>query len=497
MRRSGILLHITSLPSGFGIGDLGSGAYKFADFMADAGQSVWQFLPFNPSSPACGNSPYCSYSAFAGNPLLIGFEPLVEAGCLDMADISRPPYFSARRTDYAQAARFKYEVLGIAFERFRTVPDLECRFENFLGENACWLDDYALFAALKEHFGGVAWNEWPPEIRDREESAVRYWARELSERVSREKFYQFLFSSQWSALKAYCNEKKIQLFGDLPIYVSYDSADVWANPHLFKLDENKKPVFVSGVPPDYFSENGQLWGNPVYNWDVLRESSYSWWISRMEHNMKYLDMMRLDHFRGFVAYWEVPAAQTTAINGEWVKVPARDFFDTLFKRFPFLPIVAEDLGIITPDVKEIIEFYGFPGMKVLQFAFGDDPATNPYIPHNHVRNCIVYTGTHDNNTTRGWFEHDLSEKGMENLLKYLGSHIDAGNVSRELIRFAMMSVADTAVIAMQDFLDLGAESRMNTPSTASGNWEWRVVAEQLTPELAEKILEITRLCGRG
>jgi 4-alpha-glucanotransferase len=496
MRKSGILLHVSSLPSGFGIGDLGSGAYKFADFLADAGQSVWQLLPFNPSSPVCGNSPYCSCSAFAGNSLLIGLEPLVEAGCIDGADLARPPCFSARRADYVQAARFKYEVLEIAFQRFRSVPDLECRFENFLLENAGWLDDYALFTALKDHFGGAAWNEWPRDIRDREGPAVEHRTRELSGKIAREKFHQFLFFSQWSALKAYCNEKKIQLFGDVPIYVSYDSADVWANPRLFKLDENKKPRFVSGVPPDYFSETGQLWGNPVYDWDALRESSYAWWISRMEHNMKYLDMMRLDHFRGFVAYWEVPASHTTAIEGKWVEAPVRDFFDTLLKRFPFLPIVAEDLGIITPDVKETMEFYGFPGMKLLQFAFGDDPATNPYTPHNHVRNCIVYTGTHDNNTTRGWFEHDLGERGTENLLGYLGPHINVGNASRELIRFAMMSVADTAVTPMQDFLDLGAEARMNTPSTPFGNWEWRVAAEQLTPELAEKIREITRLCGR-
>ena len=497
VRKSGILLHITSVPSEFGIGDLGKGAYLFADFMAEAGQTLWQILPFNPSSRACGNSPYCSYSAFAGNPLLVGLEPLVEEGYISAADLCRLPPFNPHRSDYDRAAQFKYQVLEMAFDKFRNMPDKACRFDDFLRQNAYWLNDYALFTVLKEHFGGTAWNEWPQDIRDRTEPALRKWGTELSERIVREKFYQFLFFSQWKALKEYCNRKNIQVFGDLPIYVSYDSSDVWSNPRFFKLDEEKKPLFVSGVPPDYFSKTGQLWGNPVYSWDTLKEDSFSWWIKRLEHNLAYLDLIRLDHFRGFVAYWEVPASEKTAINGVWTKVPVKEFLDALLKRFPALPIVAEDLGVITADVKEIMETYGFPGMKILHFAFGGDPAENPYIQHNHVRNCIVYTGTHDNNTSRGWFLHDADKDEKSRMQLYLGRELDEKNVSRELVRFAMMSVADTVIIPMQDFLDLGVEARMNTPSTTFGNWEWRLAADQLTPELAEEIMETTNLYGRG
>ncbi|MEM5785879.1 MAG: 4-alpha-glucanotransferase [Syntrophobacteraceae bacterium] len=496
LRRSGVLLHITSLPSNFGIGDLGRGAYDFVDFLAEAGQTIWQVLPFSPSSQGCGNSPYCSFSAFAGNPLLIGLEPLVEDGCLEKADLTRLPLFSADFTDYNHATRFKYQILEVAFEKFQTMQDRRCRFEEFLSENAQWLDDYALFTAIKEHFGGASWSEWPHDIRNREEAALQKWRSDLADRVMREKFHQYVFFQQWMALRNYCAGKNIQIMGDIPIYVSYDSSDVWSNPHLFKLNEEKKPIAVSGVPPDYFSETGQLWGNPVYDWSVLKDSAFSWWIARLEQNLKYLDLVRLDHFRGFVSYWEVPASETTAVNGKWIDVPVREFFDSLLRRFPYLPIIAEDLGIITPDVKEVMERYSFPGMKVLHFAFGGDTTTNPYIPHNHVKNCIIYTGTHDNNTSRGWYEQDATSREKECIEAYLGRRIDADNVSRELIRFAMMSVANTAIIPMQDFLGLGPEARMNTPSTTFENWSWRVRAEQLTPALAESILELTKLYAR-
>lgn len=495
-RRSGILLHITSLPSDFGIGDLGKGAYVFADFLARSGQTIWQALPFSPSSPACGNSPYCSFSAFAGNPLLIGPDLLVQDGYVSWNDLSRAPSFDSGRTDYERAAAFKYDILSLAYERFKEIPDLECRHDNFAREQAWWLDDYALFVCLKEQFGGVSWSEWPRELRDRDEAALKHWSGILADRIKREKFYQFLFFRQWSALKIYCNRKQIQIIGDIPIYVSYDSADVWSNPHLFKLDDEKKPISVSGVPPDYFSKTGQLWGNPVYSWNRLRESSFAWWISRMEHNTKCFDMVRLDHFRGFIAFWEVPASEETAINGRWVKAPADEFFRTLLMRFPSLPIIAEDLGIITPDVREVMRTYGFPGMKILLFAFGDASSANPYIPHNHVEKCVLYTGTHDNNTARGWFEVDATEAERENLEGYFGKRFDKDTISWELIRVAMMSVAATAVIPMQDFLGLGAEARMNTPSVAFGNWEWRVRSEQLTPELSKKILEMTQRYGR-
>ncbi len=495
-RKSGTLLHLTSLPSEFGIGDMGRGAYKFADFLAASGQTVWQVLPFSPSSSACGNSPYCSFSAFAGNPLMIGPDLLVQDGYVSWNDLSKAPAFAADRTDYEKASAFKNELLGIAYERFRDMTDGKCLYQTFANESAHWLNDYALFMSLKEHFGGVSWHEWPWEIRDRTESALKEWTFKLADRIEREKFYQFLFFRQWSALKGYCNRKKIQVIGDIPIYVSYDSADVWSHPEFFKLDGEKRPLLVSGVPPDYFSSTGQLWGNPVYDWDRLRATSYDWWLGRMEHNLKSFDMVRLDHFRGFVAFWEVPATETTAINGRWVETPAKDFFDTLLRRFPSLPIIAEDLGIITPDVREIMTAFNFPGMKLLLFAFGDDTATNPYIPHNHIENCIVYTGTHDNNTAKGWFMHDATEREKENLINYLGMEIDENNVSRQLIRTVMTSVASIAIIPMQDFLGLGSEARMNTPSVTFGNWEWRVTPEQLNPEVSREILETNRLYGR-
>jgi len=495
-RRSGILMHVTSLPSKFGIGDLGREAYAFADFLADSSQTLWQVLPFNPSSPACGSSPYCSFSAFAGNPLLIAPDLLVKDGYLSWNDLSWAPSFDSAKVDYEKVAAFKSRVLGMAYEEFRQMPDEGCRYENFVNANGHWLDDYALFIGLKERFSGAPWNEWPREIRDRTQPALNEWTERLAEKIKQEKFNQFLFFRQWSALKSYCNQKQIQVIGDIPIYVSYDSSDVWTNSEYFKLDSDKRPAFVAGVPPDYFSETGQLWGNPVYSWDRLKETFYAWWISRMEHNLKYFDMVRLDHFRGFVAYWEVPATEKTAINGKWVKTPAGEFFQTLLRRFPSIPIIAEDLGVITPEVREIMSKFEIPGMKVLLFAFGDSPSTNPYIPHNHVKNCIVYTGTHDNNTVKGWFQHDATQMDKENLLAYFGREFDENTIVGQLVRTAMMSVASTAIIPIQDFLELGAEARMNTPSTSFGNWEWRVAATQLTPDLSAKISNLTKVYGR-
>jgi 4-alpha-glucanotransferase len=495
-RKSGILLHITSLPSDFGIGDMGKGGYLFADFLHKCGQSIWQVLPFSPASVACGSSPYCSYSAFAGNPLMIGLDLLVQDGFISWNDLSKAPAFNPARTDFEEVAEFKTKILQIAYNKFIDMPEYQFRFEDFLKANAYWLNDYALFMALKDHFGGTGWNEWPREIRDRTEPALKEWSQKLAARIGREQFYQFLFFRQWTVLKSYCNRKNIQVIGDIPIYVSYDSSDVWANSELFKLDGEKSPLLVAGVPPDYFSSTGQLWGNPVYNWGRLKETSFAWWINRLEHNLTYFDIVRLDHFRGFVSYWEVPASETTAINGKWAETPVRDFFNTLLLRFPSLHIIAEDLGIITPDVKEIMQTYGFPGMKVLLFAFGDD-AANPYIPHNHIENCVVYTGTHDNNTVKGWYRQDATETEKQNLEKYLGREINESNVSWELIRFALMSVASTAIIPMQDFLGLGSEARMNTPSTIFGNWSWRVTTNQLTPALAEKVAGMTTLYGRA
>ncbi len=496
-RQNGILLHISSLPSQFGIGDLGRGAYAFADFLADAGQSIWQVLPFSPSTPACGNSPYCSFSAFAGTPLFIAPDLLVKDGYISWDDLGRAPSFDSARVDYDKVAAFKNRVLQMAYEKFGEMPDARRRYDDFVNENARWLDDYALFMSLKEHFSGVPWNEWPLEIRDRTQPALSEWTERLAEKIKQEKFIQFLFFSQWQALKSYCNRKHIQIIGDIPIYVSYDSADVWANSEYFKLDSDRRPVFVAGVPPDYFSATGQLWGNPVYSWDRLKETFYEWWLRRMEHILEYFDMVRLDHFRGFVAYWEVPAAEKTAINGKWVPTPAGEFFHTLLRRFPSLSIIAEDLGVITPEVREIMSEYELPGMKVLLFAFGDNLATNPYIPHNHVKNCVVYTGTHDNNTVKGWFQQDATQWEKENLHAYFGREFDENTIAWQLVRTAMMSVASTVVIPMQDFLGLGAEARMNTPSVSFGNWEWRVTAEQLPPDLAGRIADLTRVYGRA
>jgi 4-alpha-glucanotransferase len=496
-RKNGILLHITSLPSPFGVGDLGKGAYAFADFLANSYQTIWQVLPFSPTSPACGNSPYCSFSAFAGDPLIIAPDLLVQDGYISSNDLSLATPFDSTKVDYVNAGEFKERVLSIAYEKFGQMPDAQSRYENFANGNAHWLDDFALFMSLKHHFSGAPWNQWPSEIRNRTEPALHEWTEKLADRIKREKFTQFLFFQQWSALKSYCNSKKIQIIGDIPIYVSYDSSDVWANSEYFQLDGDKRPVFVAGVPPDYFSETGQLWGNPVYSWDRLKETSYEWWIRRIEHNLQSFDMVRLDHFRGFVAYWEVPATEKTAVNGKWVETPAGEFFQMLQRRFPSIPIIAEDLGIITPEVREIMSEFGFPGMKILLFAFGGDSATNPYIPHNHVENCAVYTGTHDNNTVKGWFVHDATESEKKNLHKYFGREFDENTIAEQLVRSAMMSVAATAVIPLQDFLELGAEARMNTPSVPLGNWEWRVAAEQLTPDLAGKIADLTRVYGRA
>ncbi len=494
-RRSGILLHITSLPSPYGVGDLGEWAYRFADYLVEAGQSIWQVLPLNPTSSICGHSPYCSYSAFGGSPLLISPDLLIRDGLLRASDVENGPVFQEERVDYDVASAYKYLLLRIACERFRSSAGRDCEFDRFCRENAWWLDDYALFICVKAKFGHIVWRAWPAEVRDRADWALGGLREELREGIFAEKFFQYVLFRQWMALKKYCNSKNIQVVGDMPIYVSYDSADVWANPHLFKLNHDKSPMFVAGVPPDYFSSTGQLWGNPVYDWKRLQEYHYTWWVKRMEHNLKLFDMIRLDHFRGFVGYWEVPAGETTAINGEWVDAPAADFFNTLLRHFPYLPIIAEDLGIITADVREVMDAYGFPGMKLLLFAFGDDLAANPYVPHNHKMNCVVYTGTHDNNTALGWFTREAGES-KERLFKYLGRRLNEDEVSWEFIRLALSSVASTAVVPFQDVLGLGEESRMNVPAVTYGNWAWRALPRQMTPDLASRLQEMTKIYGR-
>ncbi|MBI5055617.1 MAG: 4-alpha-glucanotransferase [Nitrospirae bacterium] len=496
-RGSGILLHITSLPSSYGIGDFGSEAYLFADFLAETHQSYWQILPLTLTSTAYGNSPYSSFSAFAGNVLLISPERMLKDGFLSEADIQSPPEFPRDMVDFAAVTKYKEKLFRTAFKKTKDKLADHNDFQKFCGENTHWLDNYCLFISIKNHLKGIDWGRWPEELRDRKESALKEWTGKLHDNIQQEKFLQYVFFTQWNALKNYCDSINIKIFGDIPIYVNYDSADVWANPEIFSLDKEKKPVYVAGVPPDYFSSTGQLWGHPVYKWDVIKKTKYSWWLQRVEHNLKLYHIFRLDHFRGFVGYWEVPASEKTAINGKWVSAPADDFFSTLFKHFPQISIVAEDLGIITPDVREIMKKFGFPGMKVLLFAFGEELPANPYAPHHHVKNCVVYTGTHDNNTVKGWFKKELDVEGKKRVSDYIGHEATDKAIHWDIIRLAMMSVADMVIIPMQDILGLGEKDRMNLPASPEGNWEWRLAQEQITPPLAKKFLEITKIYGRG
>ncbi|MEW6328294.1 MAG: 4-alpha-glucanotransferase [Thermodesulfobacteriota bacterium] len=496
-RGSGILLHITSLPSLYGVGDFGPSAYRFVDFLSETKQTFWQILPLTPINEAHGNSPYSSISAFAGNTLLISPELLVEDGFLSSSDIEAPPSFPREKVVYKAVTEYKTGLFRLAYDNFKNRKQKDSGFEKFCKENRYWLDDYVLFVALKKNFKGAIWNDWPVEVKNKKAEMNKEQKAGLRDKIESEKFLQYVSYKQWVALKTYCNDRGIHIIGDMPIYVNYDSADVWSNPEIFKLDENKKPVFVAGVPPDYFSSTGQLWGNPVYNWEALKKTGYAWWMRLIEHNLKLFNIIRLDHFRGLVAYWEVPAGEETAVNGRWVEVPVRDFFDKLLKRFPSLPIIAEDLGIITQDVKEILGLYQLPGMKVLLFAFGDDLATNPYVPHNHVKNCVVYTGTHDNNTAKGWFRKEARPEDKRRLFQYLGREVSEETVHQEFVRMAMMSVADLVIIPMQDILGLGEEARMNIPATADGNWTWRLLPEQLTPSLSASLSELTYIYGRA
>ena len=495
-RGSGILLHITSLPSDFGIGDLGPEAYLFVDFLAETKQSYWQILPLNPTDIEHGFSPYHSISAFGFNPLLISPEILVEDGWLLKEDLVSAPGFSAGRVDYGKVSAFKNTLLNKAYERFErsTVPS---GYEEFCSLHSYWLDDFALFAALKTQLGGRPWSDWPRDMRDRDADAIERMSKELQHTIQKERFIQYLFFNQWMALQHYCHQKGIKIIGDMPIYVIYDSADVWLHPGLFNLDHEKRPITVAGVPPDYFSETGQLWGNPVYRWDAHKETGFDWWIQRLKHNLGLFDFVRVDHFRGFIGYWEVPANEKTAINGHWVAAPGEDLLDTLSRVLPNAAIIAEDLGVITPEVTEIMDRFGFPGMKLLIFAFGNDLPTNPYAPHNVVQNCIVYTGTHDNNTIRGWFENEAPPEVKERIFRYMGREVPAEEISMTFVRLAMMTVAHTVIFPVQDLLGLGEEARMNRPATRDGNWEWRLDVKLLDKEASRILREMTELYGRG
>lgn len=496
-RGSGILLHLTSLPSPYGIGDFGPWAYRFADFLAEGKQSYWQVLPLNPTDPVSGNSPYSSPSAFAGNTLLISPDLLEESGFLTKEDLKAHPSFPEAKCDYASVIPYKAQLLLRAYERFKSMGLEKERYEEFCKKNKAWLENFALFVVIKKNRNGKAWAEWEKGLRNSNPREIDRVKKEFHDDLEGEKFLQYLFFKQWFSLKKYCNDKGIRLIGDIPIYVNYDSVDVWTHADLFKLDKYKNPTSVAGVPPDYFSKTGQLWGNPIYRWDILKKTGYRWWFQRIGHNLLLFDYLRLDHFRGFVGFWEVPSTEGTAIQGKWVKAPAVDFFTALLKKFPAHSIIAEDLGVITPDVKEVVNRFGFPGMRILQFAFGEDLPTHPYLPHNYTPNTLVYTGTHDNNTIRGWFENEATPEDKKRLYRYLGREISPEECPKELYRLAMMSVANTVIVPVQDLLGLGEEAKMNRPSVAHGNWEWRLLPDQLNASCADRLGEMTTIYGRA
>lgn len=488
-------MHITSLPSSFGVGDLGPEAHAFVDFLARAGQKLWQILPLNPTEPSHGNSPYHSVSSFACNPLLISPEGLVLEGLVESGELPPSGSFASGRVEYEKASEERGRFFHIAYERFMAERD-RSDYEAFLREQASWLEDFSLFSVLKTRFHGMPWTSWPPELRDRDPQALHSAVQALQGEMDRIRFIQFIFHRQWQALRQECRDRGISVLGDMPIYVVLDSADVWADPELFKLDENKNPVAVAGVPPDYFSETGQLWGNPVYRWEVMRQRGYDWWIRRIRRNLELYDLVRMDHFRGFFGYWEIPAGEKTAVNGKWEEAPFEDFFTTVLRELPGAPIIAEDLGVITEDVREGMTRFGFPGMKVLIFAFGPGIESNLYAPHNHERNYVVYTGTHDNNTVRGWFDEEATAEDRLRLETYIGHPVASETVSWDMIRLAMGSVADTAVLSMADVLGLGAEHRMNRPATSSGNWTWRMTSGAADEALALRLRDMARIYGR-
>jgi len=494
-RSSGIVLHPTSLPGQFGIGDLGQSAYEFIDFLERSGQKIWQVLPLGPTGYE--HSPYTmNFSAFAGNPLLVSLEQLAAEGLLETAALQGiGEDTDPTRVDFDQVIPLKTRYLRQAYQRFE--PDEA--FAQFCQEQAYWLEDYVLFISLLEANDGQDWSEWDSAIARREPTALQAQAQHLEDEIQYHRFVQFKFFEQWKRLRTYANDRGIQIVGDISIYVCYNSADVWADPQCFKLDpETLRPLYIAGVPPDYFSATGQLWGNPVYDWDYLKNSQFEWWVKRFKATLEYVDVVRIDHFRAFEAYWQVPAGEATAMNGEWIEAPGYAFFDTLGDRLGSLPVLAEDLGIITPEVEALRDHFEFPGMKILLFAFGDDE-NNPYLPHNFERNCAVYVGTHDNDTAIGWWEHDASEAVKQAVARYLGfdSPDQITEIHWALLRLAYGSVADLAIVQLQDVLGLGHESRMNDPSTPVGNWRWRYPnSDLLSEEVAQRLQAVTQTYGR-
>ena len=506
-RCSGILLHVTSLPGRFGIGDLGPSAYEFADFLFAAGQKLWQVLPLHPTGYA--DSPYQCFSAFAGNPMLLSLERLCEQGLLEASDLdlAHSPPFPGDFVDFGRAIEFRMPALRRAAQVFFADGSRTDRaaFDRFCESASPWLDDYALFMACKDAHQGTMWTSWDAPIRQRDPLAVSEWSRKLGPELKAYKYWQFEFFQQWERLKTYCQRHSIRFMGDVPIYVAHDSADVWAHPDLYYLDDQGCPTVVSGVPPDYFSVTGQLWGNPIYRWDLLAASGYKWWIERFRASLALFDMVRLDHFRGFESYWEVPAGETTAMHGRWIKGPGEDFLSALQNAFGGLPIVAENLGVITPPVEKLRQQFGLPGMSLLQFAFGTDPQGPSFRPHNYSRDLVAYTGGHDNDTTVGWWSSsgagdstrtpDDVRKERDFARAYLNFHDDS-EINWAMIRAVLASVADVAIVPLQDVLGLGSAARMNLPGKVSGNWKWRYRQGALSAELSARLRSLVTLYNR-
>jgi 4-alpha-glucanotransferase len=491
-RASGILLHPTSLPGHYGIGTLGREAMDFIDFLARAKQKFWQILPLGPTGFA--DSPYQCFSSFAGNPLLIDLDLLVQEKLLKTSDLIPLKGFGDGPVDFGKLILLKYPVLRKAEANFNANATEEQReaFQHFVKKNNGWLDDYSLFMSLKEVFGQKPWLEWDKPLKQRNEKELIKYRTSLHEEIVFHQFLQYLFFGQWTRIREHAREQNIRIIGDIPLYIAMDSAEAWSRPELFDFDHEKNPVAVGGVPPDYFSQTGQLWGNPLFRWDLHKKTGYEWWINRVRWNQTLYDIIRIDHFRGFAAYWSVPYGEKTAVNGKWIPGPGKDLFKAIHETLGNIPIIAEDLGVITEDVVELRDSFGLPGMKILQFAF-DSGEENDYIPHNFTRNCIVYTGTHDNDTLSGWFGKAKKED-RQYVLDYLNS--DGKNIVWDFIRLAYASVAYTAVIPMQDLLVLGSETRMNLPGTTVNNWMWRMKPGQASAGLAAELARLVKLYGR-
>ena len=490
---SGILLHPTSLPGRYGVGSMNQAAYDWVDFLRRTRQSLWQVLPLGPTG--YGDSPYQSFSSFAGNPYLISLEDLARDGLLDHSVLDHAPDFPEKRVDFGAIYNWKRPVLRQAAERFseRATPEQQAEFNLFCRENADWLEDFALFMALKDAHDGAPWTQWEMPLRSRQPAALAQAVAQHTAAIHAHKFNQWLFYRQWLQLKAYANQHEIQIIGDIPIFVALDSADTWTNPGEFFLDDEYQPTVVAGVPPDYFAATGQLWGNPLYRWDVMRKNGYAWWLRRIRAVLRLYDLVRVDHFRGFAGYWEVPASEKTAENGQWVKGPGADFFEVVQRELGDLPIIAEDLGEITPDVIDLRDRFNLPGMKVLQFAFSTD-ASDKFLPHNYTSNFIVYSGTHDNDTTRGWYEKSSTPEERDYFRRYLRT--DGSDPAWSMIDVAFRSVAVIAIVPLQDALNLDTRARMNLPGTSSGNWTWRFRAVQLTAHIEWRLQEATTIYGR-